>query len=42
MKIVRPVGLWVALEERQRSRHYDNEIRVLPRLSAQTVIGYDE
>jgi choline dehydrogenase-like flavoprotein len=35
-------GTNVALEEHPRSRHYDNEICVIARLSAQTVIGYDE
>ena len=28
--------------EHLRSRHYHNEICVVPRLSAQTVIGYNE
>ena len=31
-----------ALGEHLRSRHYHNEICVVPRLSAQTVIGYNE
>ena len=31
-----------ALGEHLRSRHYHNEICVVPRLSAQTVIGYNK
>jgi hypothetical protein len=35
-------GASSALGEHLRSRHYHNEICVVPRLSAQTVIGYNE